>query len=126
MKEKQTHAAQVTQIHLDSLLMVIVFDAVHGNEDPPLGSKGPFTAEMALPHIAPTMVDVDFCVNNLCVMADFPKDLCMRVPVPKLTVDQLIERCFQKKFQLCKPQLICNNARSRAHELTKGSFGRCA
>ena len=95
---------KVTQVHMDSLLIVIVFDAPLANEDPPLGSKGPFTAEMTLPHIAPTMVDVDFCVNNLSVMRDFPKDLCMRVPVPKLTVDLLIERCFQKQFQLCKPQ----------------------
>lgn len=74
---------KVTQIHVDSMLIIFVFDAAHAHEDPPPGSLGPFLAEMTLPHIAPTMVDVDFCVNNLCVMPDFPKDLCMRIPVPK-------------------------------------------
>ncbi|CAE7872887.1 Pol, partial [Symbiodinium sp. KB8] len=39
------------------------------------GSKGAFTMEMTLPHIAPTMVGVDFCVNSLGMSDDGADDV---------------------------------------------------
>jgi len=86
---------QVTQVHEDGMLLIVVFDGLEG-------SPGPFTAEMALPHIAPTMVDIDFDCNNLCLSLDYPKHLCMRTPHLGITIPAIIDRIMKKKFYVCK------------------------
>jgi len=62
----------------DGLLDIVVFDAFKG-------SSGPFTLEVAKPHVSMTMSDVDFDANNLCVDKDYVQELSMRLPHPGLT-----------------------------------------
>merc|ERR1740129_2008598 len=91
------------------MLLIVVFDAVEGG-------SGPFTIEMSLPHIAPTMVDIDFDCNNLCLALDYPKDISMRIPHLGLTIPQIITRILEKKFYVCKHR--DNQIKKRVDKMT--------
>jgi hypothetical protein len=88
---------EVTRIHIDSTLMIFLFDASPGK-----GSMGPFTVEITFPQITPTNIDIDFDVNNLCITRDNPKHLSMRIPHPRLTVPGIIKRIQNGEFMCCK------------------------
>ena len=61
---------------------------------------GPFTMEFVQPHMTACMTNLDFDVNNLFVVKDYTRELGMRVPVPRLTLRELIPQIWRKEFNV--------------------------
>ena len=67
-------------------------------------SFGPFLADLIEPHHVATHDQLDFDINNLCIISGFPSELGLKVPVPDLSLAGIVKNIQQKRLVVCKPR----------------------
>ena len=67
-------------------------------------SFGPFLADLIEPHHVATHDQLDFDINNLCIISGFPSELGLKVRVPALSLEGIVKNIQQKRLVVCKPR----------------------